>query len=63
MAFKPNYRQQRNDRARAKQAKKQEKLERRAEKAAPREPDNQTPGDGEASESAASHPGSLPDGD
>lgn len=29
MAFKPNYNQQRNERARAKDARKQEKLERR----------------------------------
>ena len=31
MAFKPNYNQQRNDRNRAKEAKKQEKLRRREE--------------------------------
>ena len=32
MAFKPNYRMQRNDRERAKQRKQQKKLERQAEK-------------------------------
>ena len=36
MAFKPNYRQQRSERERAKEAKKQEKLQRREEEAAKR---------------------------
>jgi hypothetical protein len=36
MPFKPNYRQQRNDRQRAKDQKKQEKLQRRADDAARR---------------------------
>jgi hypothetical protein len=36
MAFKPNYRQQRNERTRAKEQKKQEKLQRREEEAAKR---------------------------
>jgi hypothetical protein len=33
MAFRPNYRQQRSDRVRAKEQKKQEKLQRRIEEA------------------------------
>ena len=36
MAFKPNYRQQRSERTRAKEAKKQEKLQRREEEVAKR---------------------------
>lgn len=36
MAFKPNYKQQRAERDRAKQAKKQEKLKQRQEEAAER---------------------------
>jgi len=36
MAFKPNYQQQRGDRARAKEQKKQEKLRRKEEDAAKR---------------------------
>ena len=36
MAFKPNYRQQRNERQRTKDQKKQEKLQRREEEAAKR---------------------------
>jgi hypothetical protein len=36
MAFKPNYRQQRSERERAKEARKQEKLQRREEEAAKR---------------------------
>ena len=36
MAFKPNYNQQRNDRQRAKEQKKQDKLRRRADEAAAR---------------------------
>ena len=36
MAFKPNYNQQRAERNRAKEAKKQEKLQRREEEAAKR---------------------------
>ena len=36
MAFKPNYRQQRNERTRAKEAKKKEKLQRRDEAVAKR---------------------------
>lgn len=57
MAFKPNYRMQRNDRQRAKQQKQQRKLERQAEKVAERkarqdEPESaaaedvENPGDG-----------------
>ena len=36
MAFKPNYRQQRNERTRAKETKKREKLQRREEEVAKR---------------------------
>ena len=36
MVFKPNYRQQRSERTRAKEAKKQEKLQRREEEVAKR---------------------------
>ncbi|WP_448191741.1 hypothetical protein [Azospirillum sp. sgz301742] len=39
MAFKPNYNQQRAERNRAKEAKKQEKLQRREEEAARRKAD------------------------
>ena len=39
MAFKPNYRQQRGDRTRAKERKKQEKLQRREEAAERRKAD------------------------
>ena len=41
MAFKPNYNQQRNDRQRAKELKKQEKLRRRADEAAARRQANE----------------------
>jgi hypothetical protein len=51
MAFKPNYKQQRAERDRAKQAKKEEKLKQRQELAAQRkaaeaaEPDGETGGE------------------
>ena len=53
MAFRPNYQQQRGDRSRAKEQKKQEKLQRRADEAAARrqsregEPETQPPADSE----------------
>ena len=45
MAFKPNYNQQRAERNRAKEAKKQEKLQRRQEAAAERKsvPEGESP--------------------
>ena len=50
MAFKPNYRQQRNERSRSKEQKKQEKLQKREEDAAKRKAargdgDDETPGE------------------
>ncbi len=50
MPFKPNYRQMRADRNRAKELRKQEKLLRRQDKAAKRE------GDPDESQPAASEP-------
>ncbi len=41
MAFKPNYNQQRNDRQRAKEQKKQDKVRRRADEAAARRQSNE----------------------
>lgn len=43
MPFKPNYRQQRNERARTKAEKQQEKLQRRQEKAAARKSSHDDP--------------------
>ena len=51
MVFKPNYRQQRNERARAKEQKKQEKLQRRQEEVAKRRAARD--GDGPAEPEAA----------
>lgn len=53
MAFKPNYRQARNERSRTKAGKKQEKLRRREEDAAKRkgEPEGDPPLDGDTVES------------
>ena len=45
MAFKPNYRQQRNERSRSKEQKKLEKLQKREEDAAKRKT---APGEGDA---------------
>jgi hypothetical protein len=45
MAFKPNYRQQRNERSRSKEQKKLEKLQKREEDAAKRKA---APGEGDA---------------
>ncbi|WP_298371599.1 hypothetical protein [Azospirillum sp.] len=50
MAFKPNYNQQRAERNRAKELKKQEKLQRREEEVAARRATDQ-PADGDAPES------------
>ncbi len=50
MAFKPNYNQQRAERNRAKELKKQEKLQRREEEVAARRATDQ-PTDGDAPES------------
>lgn len=44
MAFKPNYKQQRAERDRAKQAKKEEKLKQRQESAAQRKSATEEPG-------------------
>lgn len=52
MAFKPNYKQQRSERNRAKQAKKQEKLRQRQEDAARRKAGTEPKADGVAEESA-----------
>ena len=50
MAFQPNYNQQRGERNRAKESKKQEKLQRREEEAAKRKAARDAqPGSGEAS--------------
>ena len=54
MAFKPNYRQQRSERQRAKDIKKQEKLAKREEDAAKRRAER---GDGPEDVEGASHPG------
>ena len=59
MPFKPNYRQQRNERTRAKEKKQQEKLQRREEKAAARK----SPHDEPQVPSGASDSASTPDGD
>jgi hypothetical protein len=60
MAFKPNYNQQRAERNRAKEARKQEKLQRREEDAAKRkavEPvDGEADADAEAGDSEAGTP-------
>ncbi len=52
MAFKPNYNMQRSERSRAKELKKQEKLQRRDEEAARRRDDRGEgePGDGGTAE-------------
>jgi len=56
MAFKPNYNQQRAERNRAKEARKQEKLQRREEEAAKRkaDPDGTDPAAADADTDAES---------
>ncbi len=67
MAFRPNYRQARSERDRAKQLKKQEKLHKREEDAARRKGDDEPAGnpvDGTGDESAVPDDGvdsALPD--
>ncbi|MCP4380860.1 MAG: hypothetical protein GY798_05470 [Hyphomicrobiales bacterium] len=51
MAFKPNYRQARNERSRTKAGKKQEKLRRREETAAQRKSDQEPDAPSEDTES------------
>jgi cobalamin-dependent methionine synthase I len=58
MPFKPNYRQQRNERARTKAMKQQEKLQRRREKAVARKSSHDEP---QVPSSVGD--ASLPDGD
>lgn len=58
MAFKPNYNQQRAERNRAKELKKQEKLQRREEDVAARRATDQ-PGDGDAADSDGADDGAV----
>jgi hypothetical protein len=58
MAFKPNYNQQRSDRNRAKEQKKQARLQRRDEEAAKRKASR---GDGTEATGGEATPGGLPD--
>jgi hypothetical protein len=58
MAFKPNYNQQRAERNRAKELKKQEKLQRREEEVAARRATEQ-PADGDAVDSDGADDGAV----
>ena len=61
MAFKPNYRQQRNDRSRAKEAKKEKKLLKQQERVAQRK--GEVPGTGTGTEPpAVAKPDEVPNG-